>query len=60
MALKLCGRGCGEIALGAFQAARSYLGRHRRIDEVAMGAMRVAGGFGMLASLFGLRFEHYR
>jgi glycosyltransferase involved in cell wall biosynthesis len=60
MALKLCGRGFGEIAAGAFYALRSYLSRHRRMDEVAMGAMRAAVGFGMLASLFGLRFEHYR
>jgi len=60
MALKLCGRGFGEISAGALYALRSYLSRHRRMDEVAMGAMRVAGGLGMLASLFGLRFEHYR
>jgi hypothetical protein len=30
------------------------------MDGIAMGAMRVAGGCGMLASLLGLRFEHYR
>ncbi len=60
MAAKLCACGFGEIAAGSFDVARSYLRSNRRMDEVAMGAMRVAGGCGILASLFGLRFEHYR
>ena len=60
MALKLCGRGFGEIALGSFDVVCSSFKKHLRMDGVAMGAMRVAGGFGMLASLLGLRFEHYR
>lgn len=60
MALKLCGRGLGDIALGSLDVVRSSFKRRPRVDEVAMGAMRIAGGFGMLASLLGLRFEHYR
>lgn len=60
MALKLCGRGLGEIALGSFGAVCSAFKRRLRMDGIAMGAMRVAGGCGMLASLMGFRFEHYR
>ena len=60
MALKLFGRGLGEIALGSFDVVRAAFKRRLRMDGIAMGAMRVAGGCGMLASLLGLRFEHYR
>ena len=60
MAAKLCGRGFAEIAAGCVDVVRSYFRPQRRLDDVAMGAMRVAGGCGILASLFGLRFEHYR
>lgn len=60
IAVKLCGRGLGEIALGSFDVLRSAFKNQLRMDGVAMGAMRIAGGFGMLASLVGIRFEHYR
>ena len=60
MALKLCGRGLGEIALGSFDVIRASFRTRLQMDGIAMGAMRVAGGCGMLASLLGLRFEHYR
>lgn len=60
MALKLLGRGLGEVTLGAFDIVRSSLRTRQRMDGVAMGTMRIAGGCGMLASLMGLRFEHYR
>lgn len=60
MALKLCGRGLGEIAFGSVEVVRASFRTRLRMDGIAMGAMRIAGGLGMLASLLGLRFEHYR
>jgi glycosyltransferase involved in cell wall biosynthesis len=60
MALKLGGRGLAEIALGAFDVLRASLKSEHRMANVAMGAMRIAGGCGTLTGLVGLKFEHYR
>jgi len=60
MVLKIFGRGFYEIALGSFDVVRSSLRNRLRMDGIAMGTMRIANGCGMLTSIIGLRYEHYR
>ena len=53
-------RGVAALASGVWWIARSVLAGARRPRRFAIGVLRLANGTGMLASVFGARYEHYR
>jgi len=53
-------RGAAALGSGAWWIARASLAGAQRPRRFAIGALRVASGAGMLASVFGARYEHYR
>ena len=62
--LRTFGRGVGALGSGAFEvvreAARSLLTMRPRTAGIAMGILEMARGSGLLASVVGHRYEHYR
>jgi glycosyltransferase involved in cell wall biosynthesis len=60
LALRSAARGAAAIAGGVAALALAPLGGDARALRAAQAALRIAGGVGMIASVAGARFEHYR
>ena len=48
-----------KMASGTAVMTRSLVSRQSRKDRLAAGALQIAGGLGMLTSVFGFKYRHY-